>query len=68
MAKQLKMEILLLKDFTTIQGRKFKAGSKYDCTRETYNRLLLDQICESLEPKKIIKKKSKKIIKDGESN
>tara|TARA_R110000765_G_scaffold394146_1_gene487602 strand:- start:556 stop:744 length:189 start_codon:yes stop_codon:yes gene_type:complete len=62
------MEILLLKDFTSIQGRKYKAGSKYACTRETYKRLLSKGICESLESEKIIKKKTKKIIENGKSS
>ena len=61
------MEIKLLKDYTSPQGRLFKKGTLIDCDRETYNKLLIEDICKPLkENKKKTKKENKKNTeKDG---
>ena len=46
------MEITLIQDFTSPQGRLYPAGSKYSCDRDTYKRLVSEGMCEALEGEK----------------
>ena len=54
--------ITLKKDWVSGQGNKLKPGDKIDICRETYNKLIENEICEPLnndwdeKPKKKVKK------------
>ena len=63
------MIIEIIKDFISPTGREYKEGSKYDCCRSTYKKLLEDGYCNPVKGDKKIKKKVKKtnkIEKDGD--
>lgn len=62
------MEIILIKDFTSPQGRLYPAGTTYSCCRDTYNRLLAEGICDAIKGEKKLKKKTKKTIEDGDNS
>tara|TARA_R110000803_G_scaffold142883_1_gene209116 strand:- start:306 stop:488 length:183 start_codon:yes stop_codon:yes gene_type:complete len=57
------MEIELLKDYTTGQGKSLKSGDKLDCDRATYLELLEKGSCKPLKgDKNKFKSKNKKDV------
>ena len=62
------MEVTLIKDFISPQGREYKAGSLYFCCRDTYKKLVETGYCEALPGEKKTKKKTKKIEENGCTN
>lgn len=59
------MEIKLLKEYISPQGRIFKVGQKIDCDIATYNKLLENEGCETIGQDKKKSKAKKTIKKDG---
>tara|TARA_R110000764_G_scaffold168774_1_gene256111 strand:- start:352 stop:540 length:189 start_codon:yes stop_codon:yes gene_type:complete len=59
------MEIKLLKDYKSPSGRIFPAGTKIDCDRTIYIKLLAIEGCEPIGKDKKKSKAKKTIKKDG---
>jgi hypothetical protein len=59
------MEIKLLKEYKSPSGRIFPTGTKIDCDRTIYNKLLAIEGCEPIGKDKKKSKAKKTIKKDG---